>query len=72
MLRIRERLRRLAPNHDLTTVIAYAFHRATRLLPFIYADTRIAPAGVRALGSALVDSGFPRTRIVLQQWNKRF
>jgi radical SAM superfamily enzyme YgiQ (UPF0313 family) len=42
------------------------------MLPFIYADTRMAPAGVRAIGSALVDVGFPKTRIVLQQWNKRF
>ncbi|HEX8523498.1 MAG TPA: radical SAM protein [Tepidisphaeraceae bacterium] len=42
------------------------------MLPFIYADTRMAPAGVRAVGSALVDAGFSKTRIVLQQWNKRF
>ena len=32
----------------------------------------MAPAGVRAIGSALVDSGFPKTRIVLQQWNPNF
>jgi radical SAM superfamily enzyme YgiQ (UPF0313 family) len=32
----------------------------------------MAPAGVRAIGSAMVDSGFDKTRIVLQQWNKRF
>jgi len=30
------------------------------------------PAGVRAIGSALVDVGFERTRIVLQQWNRHF
>lgn len=42
------------------------------MLPFIFADTRMAPAGVRAIGSALVDSGFHKTRIVLQQWNRRF
>ena len=30
------------------------------------------PAGVRAIGSAMVDSGFEKTRIVLQQWNKNF
>src|SRR5439155_7466337 len=35
-------------------------------------DTRMAPAGVRAIGSAMADSGFPTTRIVLQQWNKHF
>ncbi len=42
------------------------------MLPFIYADTRMAPAGVRAIGSALADSGFDKVRIVLQQWNRRF
>ena len=42
------------------------------MLPFIFADTRMAPAGIRAIGSALVDSGFEKTRLVLQQWNRRF
>ncbi len=32
----------------------------------------MAPAGVRAVGSAMVDSGFPKTRIVLGQWNRNF
>jgi len=72
LLRVRERLRRLAVHHDLTTVIACSFDHRTRLLPFIYADLRMIPAGVRAIGSALADSGFPKTRIVLQQWNKNF
>ena len=70
--RLRERLRRIAPRHDLATVIACAFDHRTRMLPFIFADTRMAPAGVRAIGSAMVDSGFPKTRIVLQQWNRHF
>ena len=52
--------------------MAYAFDHRTRMLPFIYADTRMAPAGARAIGSALVDSGFEKTRIVLQQWNRNF
>jgi len=69
---LRERLRQLSRHHDLTTVIACAFDHRTRMLPFIYADTRMAPAGVRAIGSALVDVGFSKTRIVLQQWNKNF
>jgi radical SAM superfamily enzyme YgiQ (UPF0313 family) len=69
---IRQRLRRVARTHDLTTVIACAFNHRTRMLPFIFADTRMAPAGVRAIGSAMVDAGFDKTRIVLQQWNKRF
>src|SRR3954467_9455167 len=69
---LRRRLRQIAPQHDLTTVIACAFDHRTRMLPFIFADTRMAPAGVRGIGSAMVDSGFEKTRIVLQQWNKNF
>src|SRR3954454_24480409 len=72
MLALRERLRRLAPKHDVASVIACAFDHRTRMLPFIYADTRMVPAGVRAIGSALVDAGFHKTRIVLQQWNRGF
>jgi len=72
LVQLRERLRRMAPRHDLKTVIAYAFDHRTRMLPFIFADKKMAPAGVRAIGSALVDSGFPKTRIVLQQWNRNF
>ena len=71
-LDIRRRLRLIAGRHDLVTVIACAFDHRTRMLPFIYADTRMAPAGVRGIGSAMVDAGFTKTRIVLQQWNKNF
>ncbi|TWT45845.1 hypothetical protein RAS1_22800 [Phycisphaerae bacterium RAS1] len=70
--RLRDRLRRLAPAHDLTTVVACAFDHRTRMLPFIYADLRMAPAGIRAIGAALADAGFAKTRLVLQQWNRRF
>lgn len=69
---LRERLRRIAPRHDLTSVIACAFDHRTRMLPFIYADLHMAPAGVRAIGSAMADAGFDKTRIVLQQWNRNF
>src|SRR5215470_3421777 len=72
MSALRARLRAIAPHHDLTTVIACAFDHRTRILPFIYADLRMPPAGVRAIGSALVDSGFQKTRIFLQQWNRNF
>src|SRR5215213_2126026 len=72
MLALRERLRAGSSRHDLATVIACAFDHRTRMLPFIYADTRMVPAGVRAIGSAMVDAGFPKTRIVLQQWNRNF
>ncbi len=72
LLGLRQRLRSIARRHDLTTVIACAFDRRTRMLPFIYADKRMAPAGVRAIGAAMVDCGFNKTRIVLQQWNRHF
>src|SRR5438093_7434072 len=69
---LRHRLRGMAPAHDLVSVIACAFDHRTRMLPFIYSDTRMAPAGVRAIGSAMVDIGCDKTRIVLQQWNTNF
>lgn len=69
---LRERLRRIAPEHDLKSVVACAFDHRTRMLPFIFADLRMPPAGVRAVGAALADSGFDKTRIVLQQWNRAF
>ncbi len=72
LVALRDRLRGLSRRHELVTVIACAFDHRTRMLPFIYADTRMAPAGVRAIGSALVDAGFAKTRIVLQQWNPNF
>src|SRR5579862_8390 len=72
LTRLRQRLRLIAPRHDLTTVIACAFDHRTRMLPFIFADTRMAPAGVRGIGSAMVDAGFDKTRVVLQQWNRHF
>lgn len=69
---LRQRLRLLARRHDLSSVIACAFDHRTRMLPFVYADMRMAPAGVRAIGSAMFDAGFYKTRIVLQQWNRQF
>jgi len=69
---LRQRLRSVAPRHPVSTVIACAFDHRTRMLPFAYADTRMAPAGVRGIASAMVDAGFDRTRIVLQQWNRNF
>jgi len=69
---IRNRLRNIAYKHDLTSVIACAFDHRTRMLPFVYADTHMAPAGVRAIGAAMIDAGFGKTRIVLQQWNRNF
>ena len=72
MTKLRERLRGISGRHNLSSVIAYSFVHRTRTLHLQYADTRMAPAGVRAIGSAMVDIGFPKTRIVLQQWNRNF
>ncbi len=72
MVDLRMRLRNLAPKNDLSSVIACAFDHRTRILPFIGCDLRMVPAGVRAIGSAMADVGFSKTRIVLQQWNKNF
>ncbi len=69
---LRRRLRKLAPRQDLTTVIVCAFDHRTHMLPFLYADQKMAPAGVRAIGAAMADAGFHKTRIVLQQWNRNF
>ncbi len=69
---IRARLRRIAHKHDLATVIACSFDHRTRILPFVFADMRMAPAGVRAVAAAMLDSGFEKTRIVLQHWNPNF
>ena len=72
MRRILSSLRRLSKGQDITSVVACAFDHRTRMLPFIWADLRMAPAGVRAVGSALVEAGLDKTRIVLQQWNRYF
>jgi radical SAM superfamily enzyme YgiQ (UPF0313 family)/transposase len=69
---LRGRLAGLARRDDVVSVIACAFDHRTRMLPFIYADMHMAPAGVRAIGSAMADVGFEKTRIVLQQWNRNF
>jgi radical SAM superfamily enzyme YgiQ (UPF0313 family) len=71
-LALRARLRRQAAAQDLTTVVACAFDHRTRVLPFIGADLRMAPAGARSIGAAMADAGFSKTRIVLQQWNRNF
>lgn len=72
LITLREKLRKLSAGHDIATVIACAFNHRTRMLPFIYADVRLIPAGPRAIGSALLDAGFKKTRIVLQHWNRNF
>ena len=62
-------LRQLRDAHELAIGIVYAFDFRTRMLPFWYADKRMAPCSVRLLGEALHEAGFANLRIVLQQWS---
>ncbi len=64
-------LRRFTDAHDLAIGIVYAFDPRTHMLPFWYADRRMAPCSVRLLGDVLHDAGFRNLRIVLQQWSPR-
>lgn len=69
---LRRRVRSLSAGLSIPTVVAYAFDNRTRLLPYFFSTHQMAPAGARAVGSALYDSGLTKTRIVLQQWNRAF
>ncbi len=62
-------LRRLTHAHELAIGIVYAFDLRTRMLPFWYADKRMAPCSVRLLADVLYEAGFTNLRIVLQQWS---
>jgi hypothetical protein len=62
-------LRQLTCAHDLRIGIVYAFDFRTRMLPFWYADKRMAPCSVRLLGDVLHQAGFTNLRILLQQWS---
>lgn len=68
----RELSQRLAANpkmRGLTALIMYAFDNRTRLLPFLFADWRIIPAGVRAVADSLDGAGLSKSRIVFQLWS---
>lgn len=52
-------------------MIFHAFDPRTRLLPFVFADRRLVPAGVRQVAASLLDAGAADVRIVLQQWSPR-
>ena len=70
--RFRERvdaLRQFKHAHELAIGIVNAFDFRTRMLPYWYADKRMAPCSVRLLGDVLHDAGFRNLRIVLQQWS---
>jgi radical SAM superfamily enzyme YgiQ (UPF0313 family) len=62
-------LRKLGNGPDLAIGIMYAFDFRTRMLPFWYADKRMAPCSVRLLADVLYAAGFTNQRIVLQQWS---
>ncbi|MCZ6699346.1 MAG: radical SAM protein [Planctomycetota bacterium] len=67
-----EGLRRRTDAHSLRIAIVYAFDFRTRMLPYWYADKRMAPCSVRTLGDCLHAAGFKHVRIVLQQWTPNF
>ena len=66
------RLRQRSDAQGLRIAIVYAFDFRTRMLPYWYADKRMAPASVRTLGDVLHAAGFKHMRIVLQQWTPNF
>jgi len=57
---------------ELNVAIVYAYDRRTHMLPYWYADRRMAPCSVRMIGDALYAAGFRNVRIVLQQWTPNF
>jgi radical SAM superfamily enzyme YgiQ (UPF0313 family) len=57
---------------DLRIGIVYAFDFRTRMLPYWFADKRMAPCSVRTLADVLAASGFNHTRVILQQWTPNF
>ncbi|MHC4066151.1 MAG: B12-binding domain-containing radical SAM protein, partial [Planctomycetota bacterium] len=69
---LRRRIRAAAEGLNIPSAVVYAFDSRTRLLPYFFTTHRMAPAGARAVGAALHDSGLTNTRIVLQQWNPNF
>ncbi len=67
--RLRSRSATLA---EIPTVVLSAFDRSTRLLPFIFYDALMFPAGASAIANAMHQAGFARTRAVFQLWNPNF
>lgn len=65
-------LKRRTDAHDLSIAIAYSFDFRTRMLPYWYADKRMAPCSVRTLGDCLHAAGFKNVRLILQQWTPNF
>ena len=57
---------------EVPTVVLSAFDRSTRLLPFVFYDSFMFPAGASAIANALHQAGFARTRAVFELWNPNF
>src|SRR5687768_13432561 len=57
---------------ETAAVVVSAFDRRTRMLPFLFYDSRLFPAGAGMVAAALHQAGFRRTRAVFQLWNPRF
>lgn len=57
---------------ELPVVVLSCFDRDTRLLPFVFYDRAIFPAGARVIAGAVAQAGFTRTRAVFELWNKNF
>ena len=57
--------------HDWSPLLISAFDDRTRVMPFRWVDKRMVPCGVRSLAASLLECGFTKTRIVLQQWTDK-
>ncbi len=57
---------------DIPVVVLSAFDRRTRMLPFLFYDRRMFPAGARMIAGAMRQAGFQRSRVVFQLWNPNF
>jgi radical SAM superfamily enzyme YgiQ (UPF0313 family) len=71
-LRAMASLRQYREAHDLRIGIVYPFDFRTRMLPYWYADKRMAPCSVRTLADTLHAAGFRQLRVILQQWTPNF
>lgn len=50
------------------TLLVSCFDRRTRMLPFLLADEKMVPAGIRAVSAAMSNAGMTRQRVINQAW----
>jgi len=70
--RLPELLAKLAARpetREMSALIMYAFDQRTRLLPFLFADMRIVPAGPRMVADTLYAAGLRKMRLAFQLWS---